>query len=137
MTRAVVFRLDPSPAQERLLRSYCGAARFAYNWVIEIVTDNLAARAGERESGVADADLTPSLSWSKFSLRKKLNAVKADVAPWSGENAKHCFDTGVNQASAALENWRDSKAGVRGGNVSGSRRRNSAVPPSYPFRLLS
>jgi len=26
VTRAVIFPLDPKPAQERLLRSYCGAA---------------------------------------------------------------------------------------------------------------
>ena len=34
LTRAVVFLLDPTPAQERLLRSYCGAARFAHNWAL-------------------------------------------------------------------------------------------------------
>ena len=44
VTRAVVFALDPSPAQDRMLRSYCGAARFAYNWTIAEVTGNLAAR---------------------------------------------------------------------------------------------
>ncbi len=115
VTRAVVFTVDPSPAQERLLRSYCGAARFSYNWAIGAVTGNLTTRAAERETGIDDADLTPSLSWMKFSLRKKLNADKATVAPWSGEVAKHCFDTGVNQAAAALENWRASKAGDRAG----------------------
>jgi len=31
VTRAVVFTLDVSPAQDRMLRSYCGAARFAFN----------------------------------------------------------------------------------------------------------
>ena len=49
LTRAVVFPLDPSPAQERLLRSYCGAARFAHNWALGQVKDNLATRTGERE----------------------------------------------------------------------------------------
>lgn len=96
-----MFQVDPSPAQERLLRSYCGAARFAYNWAIGEATGNLAVRADEREAGVGDASLTPP--------------VKADVAPWSGEVAKHCFDTGVTQAATALENWRGSKSGVRAG----------------------
>ena len=36
-------------------------------------------------------------------------------APWCGEVAKHCFDTGVTQTAAALENWRDSKSGARAG----------------------
>jgi len=115
LTRAVVFTVDPSPAQERLLRSYCGAARFSYNWVIGEVTGNLTTRAAERDSGVGDDDLTPSLSWSAWSFRKKLNADKATVAPWSGEVAKHCFDTGVTQAAAALKNWSTSKAGARAG----------------------
>ena len=80
------------------MRSYCGAARFAYNWTIAEVTGNLATRTAERDAGVLDAELTKSVSWSKFSLRKQFNGCKATVAPWSGEVAKHCFDTGINQA---------------------------------------
>jgi len=41
-TRGVVFTLDPTLAQERLLRSYAGAARVAYNWAIARVSENLA-----------------------------------------------------------------------------------------------
>ncbi len=115
VTRAMVFTVDPSPAQERLLRSYCGAARFSYNWAIGAVTGNLKARGEERAAGVAEESLTSSLSWSAYSMRKQFNAVKATVAPWTGEVAKHCFDTGVTQAAAALKNWSDSKSGVRAG----------------------
>jgi putative transposase len=115
VTRAVVFHVDPSPAQERLLRSYCGAARFSYNWVIGEATGNLTARAGECEAGVDAESMTPSMSWKPYPLRKQFNAVKSKVAPWSGEVAKHCFDTGVTQAAAALENWRTSKSGTRKG----------------------
>jgi putative transposase len=32
--RAYRFALDPSPAQERSLRSHAGAARFAWNWAL-------------------------------------------------------------------------------------------------------
>jgi len=32
VTQAYRFALDPSPAQERALRSHAGAARFAWNW---------------------------------------------------------------------------------------------------------
>jgi putative transposase len=44
VTRAVVFPLDVSPSEERLLYSYCGARRFAYNWVLATVGENLAVR---------------------------------------------------------------------------------------------
>ena len=49
LTRAVVFPIDPTPAQDRQLRSYCGAARFAHNWALGQMKDNLATRTGERE----------------------------------------------------------------------------------------
>jgi putative transposase len=128
VTRAVVFTLDPSPAQERLLISYVGAARFAFNWALGTVKTNLEVRAAEREDGVGEDRLTPSVSWSKFSLRKQFNVVKAEAAPWSGEVAKHCFDTGISSAALALKNWSDSKKGNRKGRRVGfphfrSRRR--------------
>ena len=43
-TRAVVVPLDPTPAQAQLLRSYCGSARYAYNWIIGLVMKNLDVR---------------------------------------------------------------------------------------------
>jgi putative transposase len=70
VTRAVVFTLDPSPAQERMLRNYLGAARFGFNWALGQVKDNLAVRAAERDAGVPEIALTPAMSWSKYSLRK-------------------------------------------------------------------
>jgi putative transposase len=115
VTRAVVFSVDPSPAQERLLRSYCGAARFSYNWAIDAVIENMTDRADGREGGSGEESLTPPMSWSAYSMRTQFNRVKAEVAPWSGEVAKHCFDTGVNQAAIALKNWSSSRAGVRAG----------------------
>ena len=30
--QAYRFALDPAPAQARVLRSHCGAAKYAYNW---------------------------------------------------------------------------------------------------------
>ena len=56
-TRAVVVPLDPTPAEEQLLRSYCSAARFAYNRTIGLVKENLDARSREREDGVGEGGL--------------------------------------------------------------------------------
>lgn len=115
VTRAVVFTVDVSPAQDRMLRNYCGAARYAYNWATRTVVENLEVRAGERQAGVAEEALTPPLSWSSYSLRKQFNADKATVAPWAGEVAKHCFDTGISQAAEAFKNWSTSRTGARAG----------------------
>ncbi|HEY5121912.1 MAG TPA: helix-turn-helix domain-containing protein, partial [Acidimicrobiales bacterium] len=78
-TRAVVVPLDPTPAQDQLLRSYCGASRFAYNWTIARVKENLDVRSQERNDGVADDDLTTSLSWSTWSMTPLWNSVKDEV----------------------------------------------------------
>ena len=115
VTRAVVFSLDVAPAQDRMLRSYCGAARFGFNWALEQVTSNMKARAAEAERGVTADKQTAALSWSAYSLRKQFNTDKANDAPWAGEVAKHCFDTGIGQASVALKNWSASKRGERAG----------------------
>ncbi len=115
VTRAVVFTLDASPAQDRMLRNYCGSARRAYNWAREVIVVNLEIRTAERAAGVPETELTPAQSWSPYSLRKEFNQVKSKVAPWSDEVAKHCFDTGIVQAADAFKNWSASKNGDRAG----------------------
>ena len=110
-----MFTLDPSPAEERLLRSYCGAARRAYNWAVGEARANLAVRAAERAAGIPEAQLTAALSWSAFSLSKRWNSVKETEAPWWREVSMHAFRSGIVAASEALGNWHDSKTGKRKG----------------------
>jgi putative transposase len=131
VTRAVVFNLDVSPAQEQLLTSYAGSRRRAYNWALDEVRANLKTRAAERATGVAEEDLTPSLSWSAFSLNKAFNATKEDVAPWWREVSMHAFRSGIADAAAALKNFSDSKKGIRTGRRVGFptiKTRNRSIP---------
>ena len=80
------YALDPTPRQERDLRSHAGAARVAFNWGLALVKANLSQREAERTYGMATQDLTPSISWSLYSLRKasktcsECGAVKAKLA---------------------------------------------------------
>ncbi len=136
-TRGVVFTLDPTPGQERLLRSYAGAARFAYNWAVAVgeVSENLSVRRAQRDAGVAEADLTPALSWSAFGLSKLWNETKTEVAPWWQEVSMHAFRSGIRAVADALGNFSDSKKGERKGTKVGfphrkSRRRST---PSVSF----
>ena len=46
--QAYRFALDPSPDQVRVLGSHCGAARFAFNHLLDVVKTNLDQRAAER-----------------------------------------------------------------------------------------
>ncbi len=43
VVRAYRFALDPSPAQERALRSHAGASRFAWNWALGRCRERYAA----------------------------------------------------------------------------------------------
>jgi putative transposase len=111
--------LDPTPAQERALRSHAGAARVTFNWGLARVKANLAQREAERSYGIAEAGLTPPVSWSLYSLRKDWNAVKDQVAPWWRECSKEAFSTGLEQLARALKNWGDSRKGKRKGKQAG------------------
>ena len=129
------FALDPTPAQERALRSHAGAARVAFNWGLAQVKANLGQREAERSYGIADADLTLGVSWSLYSLRKDWNQAKADVAPWWAECSKEAFNTGLDQLARALKNWGDSRKGQRKGKPAGFPRFKSRrkARPSIRF----
>lgn len=129
------FALDPTPAQVRALRSHAGAARVAFNWGLARVKANLSQREAEKSYGIADADLTPSISWSLYSLRKDWNAAKGAVAPWWGECSKEAFNTGLDQLARALKNWGDSRKGKRKGKPVGFPRFKSKrkARPSIRF----
>jgi putative transposase len=114
-TRATEVVLDPSPAQERWLRSYVGSMRAAYNWALAEVSDNLQARADERARGVPDDALTPALSWSRESLTARWRQVRDEVHPWHRDVSIHTFRTGLDNAASALKNFSESKSGNRRG----------------------
>jgi len=115
LTRGVVFVLDPTPAQERQLRSYAGAARRAHNWALDEVKQNLSTRSAERAAGTSEEQLSGSLSWSAYSLSRLWNEVKETEAPWWREVSMHAFRSGIADAAAGLANFSDSKLGKRGG----------------------
>ena len=113
------YALDPTPAQERALRSHAGAARVAFNWGLARVKANLSQREAERSYGIAEDDLTPYVDWSFYGLRKAWNAVKDTVAPWWRQNSKEAYATGLRQLADALKNWSASRRGKRAGRTVG------------------
>lgn len=129
------FALDPTPAQERALRSHAGAARMAFNWGLARVKANLGQREAEKSYGITGDDLTPSISWSLYSLRKDWNTAKGEFAPWWAECSKEAFNTGLDQLARALGNWSDSRKGERKGRAMGFPRFKSKrkARPSIRF----
>ncbi|MEO6090431.1 MAG: IS607 family element RNA-guided endonuclease TnpB [Umezawaea sp.] len=113
--QAYRFALDPGPGQDDALRSHCGGQRRAFNWGLARIKANLDQRAAERSYGIPDSQLTPSLSWSAYSLRKDWNQAKDEVAPWWAENSKEAYSSGLANLTTALGNWADSTSGKRKG----------------------
>lgn len=107
MFEAVKVALDPTPAQERLMLSHAGAARFAYNAGLAHV--KAALEAGEKPE------------WSYFSLinwwnaNKDTLAVDADGVPWWRENSKEAANSGLRWLADGLSNWSKSRKGKRKG----------------------
>lgn len=111
--------------------SFCGARRFAFNWVVGLVKENLEIRRQERAAGVPEAELTPAVSWSARNLSTRWNSVKGEVAPWWREVSMHAFRSGIVDAATALESWSKSKTGNRKGRPVAFpkfKRRGKSIP---------
>ncbi|RDI48573.1 helix-turn-helix domain-containing protein [Nocardia mexicana] len=117
MVRAYRFALDPAPQQQQMLRSHCGAQRFAYNWGLAMVKANLGQREAERTYGIIEDQLTPTHPWSAYGMRKVWNRAKDSAAPWWRENSKEAYASGLANLAAALSNWSKSGTGERAGKV--------------------
>jgi putative transposase len=109
------FALDPTVGQHSALRSHCGAQRYAFNWGMARIKANLDQRAAEQTYDIPGDQLTPSVSWSAYSLRKDWNQAENEVAPWWAENSKEAYSSGLANLAAALGNWAASAKGTRQG----------------------
>ncbi len=112
---AVRVALDPTPTQERALRSHAGGARVAFNWGLARVKANLSQRAAEKSYGITGEDLTPFVDWSFYGLRKAWNLAKINVAPWWRENSKEAYASGLERLARALKSWSASRGPKRKG----------------------
>ncbi len=124
--QAYRYALDPAPVQERAFRSHAGAARTAHNAMLGLVKAVMDQRAAERSYGIAEAGLTPPLSWSLAGLRKEWNRRKDEVAPWWAENSKEAYNTGLDALARGLDVWRKSRNGERAGKAIGFPKFKSA-----------
>jgi len=112
--QAYRFALDPTPRQRGSLASHAGAARFAYNWGLELVKTRLDQRATAENVQVP---------WTLGELRWEWNRAKDEAAPWWAENSKEAYNSGLDALARALKNWSDSRSGRRKGRPVGFPRR--------------
>jgi putative transposase len=115
--QAFAFALGCTPAQAACLRRQFGGRRYARNWAVRTLKDDIARyRATGQETG------KPSLA----SLRKRWNRVKdtectdADTGQvWWPEISKEAFADGIRAAVDGYWNWVQSRAGKRAGKRAG------------------
>ncbi|HEU5028922.1 MAG TPA: IS607 family element RNA-guided endonuclease TnpB [Spirillospora sp.] len=102
VTQAYRFALDPTPAQERALRSHAGAARFAWNWGLAACRDR------------HDAE---GRWWSGAELHRLWNATKKTDPglDWWGENSKCVYQESFRDLDRALREFVRSCNGARKG----------------------
>lgn len=95
------------PEDRSVVRSHFGARRKAFNWALDRVKADMAARDADPEH--------QSVKWEFIALRNAWNQSKDEVAPWWAENSKESYASGINDLATALKNWDDSKKGRRKG----------------------
>ena len=107
--QAFTFALDPSAEQLVQIARFFGARRFAFNWTLAQIKDDLARYHETGES-------TPAPSF--YALRKRWNGEKDAVCVdnetgdvWWQEVSKEVFADGVRGATDAYWRWQKSRSG--------------------------
>jgi len=130
--QAYRFALDPTPRQERMLRSHAGASRFAYNWGNARIIEALGARDAEKAAGGKAETKVPG----HFDLCKQWTAWKdehaSDPEPaegerrtntaWVGENFVGTYQAALRDAAKAWGDFFKSAKGERKGRRLGRPR---------------
>ncbi len=110
--RGTVFEVEWPREQERqsLIWSHFGARRFAKNWALAKIKDDLDKKKNDPTH--------VSIPWTFRDLRRVWNQEKATVAPWWVTNSKESYSAGIMDMVSGLKNWSDAKNGKRkGGRV--------------------
>jgi putative transposase len=115
--QAFCFALDPTPAQAACLRRQFGGRRYARNWAVRTLKEDL-----DRYHATGEDTEKPSLA----GLRKRWNQVKdaecTDTATedvWWPHISKEAFADGINGAVDGYWAWQASRSGKRAGRKAG------------------
>jgi putative transposase len=106
VVQAYRFALDPTPAQERALRSHAGAARFAWNWGL--------AECKERY----EAERKWSSAMELHRLWNQVKKVDPSLAWWD-QNSKCVYQEAFRDLDRALRDFVKSRSGQRKGQKLG------------------
>jgi putative transposase len=124
VTHAYRFALDPTPAQERALRSHARAARFAWNRGLAQCKERYAAEGRW---------YTAAELYKRWNAEKKADP---DLAWWN-ENSKCVYQEAFRDLDRALGDFVKSRNGQRKGRRLGFPRRKKRGKCKDSFRLCA
>jgi putative transposase len=130
------FALDPTDAQRKLLIRHAGAARFAYNQSLRLVTDALAAKRADPSLVVpwSGFDLKAFNAWKRSEAAGRIFVVARDGTvtkhvtglAWRHEVCAQVFEEAAVNLGRALAAFSQAKSGARI-SESSSRKRSGRV----------
>jgi len=120
------FTLLPSREQEQALKRHVGAARFAFNQCLRLVTNALGAKRQPDASAAQDTSAAENrVPWSCFDLINAFNAWKRSTAAgvdeagpglaWRAEVCQQVFEEAAVDLGRALEAFSSGRKGERAG----------------------
>ena len=115
--QAFAFALDCTPEQAECVRRQFGGRRYARNWAVRTLKDDLARY---REAG--EETEKPSLASMRMRWNRAKGAECTDAKTgeaWWPEISKEVFADGIKGAVDAYWNWQQSRAGNRAGKRTG------------------
>ena len=115
--QAFAFALDCTPEQAECVRRQFGGRRYARNWAVRTLKDDLARY---REAG--EETEKPSLASMRMRWNRAKGAECTDAKTgeaWWPEISKEAFADGIKGAVDAYWNWQQSRAGNRAGKRTG------------------
>jgi putative transposase len=111
--QAFAFALDCTPGQEACLRRQFGGRRYARNWAVRTLKDDITRY---REDGQETEK--PSLASLRMRWNRAKDAECVDTETgqaWWPEISKEAFSDGIRAAVGGYWNWQQSRAGKRAG----------------------
>jgi putative transposase len=115
--QAFTFALDCAPEQEACLRRQFGGRRYARNWAVRTIKDDIARY---REAGQETEKPSPASLRKGWNRAKDTECVDAETGQaWWPEISKEAFADGIGAAVSGYWNWQQSRAGIRAGKRAG------------------
>ena len=129
------FTFDVTVAVERAFRRNAGAARFAYNQLLRLVTDALAKKQNGADVHVpwTGFDLINGFNRWKRSPEAGVDEVGSPGLPWRGEVLQEVFEEAAVDLGRALEAFRSHR--TAGSKAAGFPRFKRRTDPHQSFRI--